>query len=71
MQFGKKDLDIIFERNLKWRLLKRAFTSAEGIKVLVNIFRYYDVTNTGKISKDNWITVLLSNGLLIGISKDE
>ena len=71
MQFGKKDLDIIFERNLKWRLLKRAFTSAEGIKVLVNIFRYYDVTNTGKISKDNWITALLSNGLLIGISKDE
>ena len=69
MNSVKKDLDILFERNLKWRLLKRAFTSAEGIRVLVNIFRYYDVTNTGKIN--NWVTAILDNGLLIGITKDQ
>ena len=67
----KKDLDILFERNLKWRLLKRAFSSAEGIKVLVNIFRYYDLSGSGKINKDNWISALLNNGLLIGITKDQ
>jgi Ca2+-binding EF-hand superfamily protein len=71
MNSVKKDLDILFERNLKWRLLKRAFTSADGIKYLVKIFRYYDLTNTGKINKDNWITALLSNGLLIGITKEQ
>ena len=71
MYSGKNELDIIFERNLKWKLLKRAFTSAEGIKVLVNIFRFYDATNTGKINKDNWITALISNGLLIGITKEQ
>ena len=71
MNSVKKDLDILFERNLKWRLLKRAFTSAEGIRVLVNIFRYYDVTNTGKINKNNWVTAILDNGLLIGITKDQ
>jgi len=71
MQTVRKDLDILFERNLKWRLLKRAFTSAEGLKVLINSFRYYDLANTGKINKDKWVDSLIANGLIIGISKDE
>ena len=67
----KKNLDLIFERNLKWRLLKKAYTSADGIKVLINSFRYYDLTNTGKINKEKWVDALLYNGLIIGISKED
>ena len=67
----KKNLDLIFERNLKWRLLKKAYTSADGIKVLINSFRYYDLTNTGKINKEKWVDALLNNGLIIGISKED
>ena len=71
MQTVRKDLDILFERNLKWRLLKRAFTSAEGLKVLINSFRYYDLSNTGKVNKDKWVDAIYTNGLVIGISKSE
>ena len=71
MSSVKKNLDIIFERNLKWRLLKKAYTSADGIKVLINCFRYYDLTNTGKINKEKWVDAILYNGLIIGISKED
>lgn len=71
MSSVKKNLDIIFERNLKWRLLKKAYTSADGIKVLINSFRYYDLTNTGKINKEKWVDAILYNGLIIGISKED
>ena len=66
-----KQIDILFERNLKWKLLKKAYTSAEALKVLINTFRYYDLTNTGKINRDNWVNAILANGLVIGISKDD
>lgn len=71
MSSVKKNLDIIFERNLKWRLHKKAYTSADGIKVLINSFRYYDLTNTGKINKEKWVDAILYNGLIIGISKED
>ena len=71
MNSVKKELDKIFERNLKWRLLKKSFTSAEGLKVLVNCFRYYDFNNTGKINKENWISAILNNGLIIGITRED
>lgn len=71
MESVKKNLDIIFERNLKWRLLKKAYTSAEGIKLLINCFGYYDLTNTGRINKEKWVDALLYNGLIIGISKED
>ena len=71
MNSVKKDLNLIFERNLKWRLLKKAFTSADGLKVLINSFKYYDYNNTGKINKENWSSALLNNGLIIGITKDD
>ena len=71
MKSEKKDLDKIFERSLKWRLLKKSFTSVEGVRVLINNFRNYDLTNTGKINRDNWVTCLYSDGLTIGISKED
>ena len=66
-----KQIDILFERNLKWKLLKKAYTSAKALKVLINTLRYYDLSNTGKITKDNWVNAILANGLVIGISKDD
>jgi hypothetical protein len=71
MKSEKKDLDKIFERSLKWRLLKKSFTSVEGVRVLINNFRNYDLTNTGKINRDKWVTCLYSDGLTIGISKED
>ena len=71
MKSDKKDLDKIFERSLKWRLLKKSFTSVEAVRVLINNFRNYDLTNTGKINRDNWVTRLYSDGLTIGISKED
>ena len=71
MKSEKKELDKIFERSLKWRLLKKSFTSVEGVRVLINNFRNYDLTNTGKINRDNWVTCLYSDGLTIGISKED
>ena len=71
MESVKKNLDIIFERNLKWRLLKKAYTSADGVKVLINSFRYYDLTNSGKINKEKWVDAIYYNGLIIGISKED
>ena len=71
MKSEKKDLDKIFERSLKWRLLKKSFTSVEAVRVLINNFRNYDLTNTGKINRDNWVTCLYSDGLTIGISKED
>ena len=71
MKSEKKDLDKIFERSLKWRLLKKSFTSVEGVRVLINNFRNYDLTNTGKINRDNWVKCLYSDGLTIGISKED
>lgn len=65
----KKNLDIIFERVLKWRLLKRSFTSVEGVQVLIKNFRIYDTTNTGKISRDDWVSAMYETGLTIGISR--
>lgn len=67
----RKNLDIIFERSLKWRLLKRSFTSVEGVKVLLKNFRIYDPTNTGKIGRDDWVSALYETGLTIGISRAE
>ena len=71
MKSEKKDLDKIFERSLKWRLLKKSFTSVEGVRVLINNFRNYDLTNTGKINRDKWVSCLYSDGLTIGISKED
>ena len=71
MKSFKKNLDTHFERNLKWRLLKKSYTSVEGLKVLINAFRYYDLSNTGKINRDNWVNAILSNGLVIGISRED
>ena len=71
MRSPKKELDVVFERTLKWRLLKKSFTSAEGLKVLINSFRYYDLSNTGKVNKDKWVDAIYTNGLVIGISKSE
>ena len=71
MKSEKKDLDKIFERSLKWRLLKKSFTSVEAVRVLINNFRNYDLTNTGKINRDNWVSCLYSDGLTIGISKED
>ena len=71
MRSPKRELDVVFERTLKWRLLKKSFTSAEGLKVLINSFRYYDLSNTGKVNKDKWVDAIYTNGLVIGISKSE
>jgi len=73
MKSEKKALDKIFERSLKWRLLKKALTSTsvEGVRILINNFRNYDLTNTGKINRDNWVKCLYSDGLTIGISKED
>ena len=50
MRSPKRELDVVFERTLKWRLLKKSFTSAEGLKVLINSFRYYDLSNKNGIA---------------------
>ena len=71
MKSEKKDLDKIFEKSLKWRLLKKSFTSVEAVRVLINNFRNYDLTNTGKINRDKWVSCLYSDGLTIGISKED
>ena len=71
MNSVKKNLDTHFERNLKWKLLKKAYTSVEGLKVLINAFRHYDLSNTGKINRDNWVDAILTNGLVIGISRED
>ena len=71
MNSVRKNLDIIFEKSLKWRLLKRSFTSVEGVKVLINNFRIFDLANTGKVNKEHWISALYDSGLTIGISKEE
>ena len=56
---------------MKWRVLKRSFTSVEGVRVLINNFRIYDLMNTGKVNKDDWVSTLYDSGLTIGISRDE
>ena len=71
MNSVKKNLDTHFERNLKWKLLKKAYTSVVGLKVLINAFRHYDLSNTGKINRDNWVDAILTNGLVIGISRED
>ena len=71
MDTMRKNLDIIFERSLKWRVLKRSFTSVEGVKVLLKNFRIYDPSNTGKIGRDDWVSALYETGLTIGISRAE
>ena len=59
-----RDINHIFERNLRWKLRKRARTSAEQFQILVKIFQYHDKTHTGKISKDQWIQALYEEGLI-------
>ena len=71
MNSVNKNLDILFERNIRSKLLKKEYTSADALKVLINIFRYYDLSNFGKINRDNWVNAILENGLVIGISKQD
>ena len=64
MNSFSRDINHIFERNLRWRLRKKARTTAEQFQVLVNIFQYHDINHTGKINKDQWIQALYEEGLI-------
>ena len=64
MNSFSRNIDHKFERDLRWKLRKRARTTAEQFQVLVNIFQYHDRNQTGKISKDQWIQALYEEGLI-------
>ena len=58
-----EDLQQIFEYELKRKLSQRAKISSDEMKILVNVFRFFDLNYTGIINKNQWIQGILRTGL--------
>ena len=63
MEPSLQDLQQIFEYELKRKLSQRAKISSDEMKILLNVFRFFDLNYTGIINKDQWIQGILRTGL--------
>ena len=57
------DLQQIFEYELKRKLSQRSKTSSGEMKILLNVFRFFDLEYTGIINKNQWMQAILRTGL--------
>ena len=63
MEPSLQDLQQIFEYELKRKLSQRAKISSDEMKILLNVFRFFDLNYTGIINKNQWIQGILRTGL--------
>ena len=57
------DLKQLFEFELKRKLSQRAKNPSGEIKILLNVFKFFDLEYTGIINKSQWIQGILRTGL--------
>ena len=63
MDSSLQDLQQLFEYELKRKLTQRAKLSSGEMKILLNVFKFFDLDYTGIITKSQWIQGILRTGL--------
>lgn len=60
---SSEDFRNLFEYEIHRKLSLRAKQSTAEMVLLINNFKFYDIPNTGKVNKDQWIKTFMKIGL--------